>query len=60
MVSHIIPPNDIIPLLEADMRGVAFERFLFFLFLFQRTQKKFKKKESESHLNYFCKLLFEK
>jgi len=25
-VSHISPPDDIIPLLEADMRGVAFER----------------------------------
>lgn len=25
-VSHISPPADIIPLLEADMRGVAFER----------------------------------
>lgn len=25
-VSHISPPEDIIPLLEADMRGVAFER----------------------------------
>lgn len=25
-VSHITPPVDIIPLLEADMRGVAFER----------------------------------
>ncbi|KAI8537441.1 hypothetical protein RHMOL_Rhmol09G0024100 [Rhododendron molle] len=26
MVSHVIPPEDIIPILEADMRGVAFER----------------------------------
>lgn len=26
MVSYIIPPDDLIPLLEADMRGVAFER----------------------------------
>lgn len=26
-VSHIVPPVDIIPLLEADMRGVAYERF---------------------------------
>lgn len=25
-VSHIVPPTDIIPLLEADMRGVAYER----------------------------------
>lgn len=25
-VSHISPPLDIIPLLEADMRGVAYER----------------------------------
>lgn len=27
MVSHIIPCDDLIPLLEADRRGVTFEMF---------------------------------
>lgn len=36
MVSHINPPDDIIPLLEVDMRGVSFVRlsFPFFSFFF--------------------------
>ncbi|KAI8529609.1 hypothetical protein RHMOL_Rhmol12G0238100 [Rhododendron molle] len=46
MVSHIIPSEDIIPLLEADTRRVAFERVLLCC-LFSSVPKK-KKKSSMS------------
>lgn len=39
MVSHIIPSNDLIPLLEADTWGVTFERILV-VFSFVVYQKK--------------------
>lgn len=49
MVSHVIPSDDIIPLFEAHMRDVAFERFRLLFFHFQCKKKCSMNEEAQMH-----------